>query len=99
MQGVLPGVALDNLSGFPTLKNIPHSAELRRDVDINVFGHPPRNPESVIITIDEAYVQQFMNAEVQSDGEDVWFANLPIPLRVWCGKYLSFPPFLFSACT
>ena len=64
IQGVLPGVSLDNLSGFPTLNNIPHTAELKKDVEINVFGHPPRSPECVIITLDDDYVRQFSDAEV-----------------------------------
>lgn len=65
MQGVLPGVQLDNLSGFPTLSNVPHTAELTTDIELNVFGHAPRDPLCIALTIDDGYTSSVSDAEVQ----------------------------------
>jgi 5'-3' exoribonuclease 1 len=62
-KGVLPGVSLDHLQGFPTLSNIPHTAELTAQYQIDVFGTRPRDPQCIAITVSPEYVDAVGTAE------------------------------------
>lgn len=56
---------LDNLSGFPTIANVPHTAELTTEIELNVFGHAPRDPLCIALTVDDEYTSTVSDAEVQ----------------------------------
>eukprot|EP01134_Creolimax_fragrantissima_P002793 CFRG2793T1 len=63
IKGILPGVKMDGLWGFPTLSNVPHTAALTDEIKPTVFQHPSRNANCIVLTITRDHVDKYKTAE------------------------------------